>query len=54
MGGLDVHHMKPRSQLGGDVMYSLITFLLIVITSIMEGPGRQSLFRGVKTRSGEK
>ena len=25
MEGLEVHHMKPRSQLGGDVMRNLIT-----------------------------
>jgi ATP-dependent DNA helicase RecQ len=25
MEGLEVHHMKPRSQLGGDVMHNLIT-----------------------------
>jgi 5-methylcytosine-specific restriction endonuclease McrA len=25
MEGLEVHHIKPRSQLGGDVMHNLIT-----------------------------
>jgi 5-methylcytosine-specific restriction endonuclease McrA len=25
MKGLEVHHMKPRSRLGGDVMHNLIT-----------------------------
>jgi len=25
MEGLEVHHMRPRSRLGGDVMHNLIT-----------------------------
>jgi 5-methylcytosine-specific restriction endonuclease McrA len=29
MEGLEVHHMKPRSQLGGDVMHNLITLCVI-------------------------
>ena len=46
MGGLDVHHMKPSTQLGGEVMYGCIIFIITIITSIMERPDGQSLFRG--------
>jgi hypothetical protein len=40
MGGLEVHHIKPRGQLGHDMMDNLITLASVVTASVTAGAGR--------------